>query len=82
MKVVLFCGGQGLRLRDYSKEIPKPLVPVGSYPILWHITRFYAYRGHKEFVLCLRYKTEAIKRYPVDFHETIMTNDFVLSGNK
>ena len=80
MKVVIFCGGQGLRLRDYSEKIPKPLVPVGPYPILWHIMRFYAHHGHKEFILCLGYKSEAIKRYFVDFHE-YMTNDFVLPGD-
>ncbi len=53
MKVVLFCGGMGMRLRDYSDQIPKPLVEVGQRPILWHLMKYYAHFGHKEFILCL-----------------------------
>ncbi len=79
MKVVIFCGGLGLRLRDYSETIPKPMVPVGPYPILWHIMRYYAHHGHTEFILCLGYKAESIKRYFVDFDE-YLTNDFTLAG--
>lgn len=77
MKVVLFCGGQGTRLRDYSDQIPKPLVPVGGRPILWHIMKYYAAFGHRDFVLCLGYMGEAIKRYFLDYNECL-TNDFVL----
>ena len=51
MKVVLFCGGLGTRLREHSDTIPKPLVNVGYRPILWHLMRYYAHYGHKEFVL-------------------------------
>ena len=80
MKVVLFCGGLGLRLRDYSEKVPKPMVPIGPYPILWHVMRYYAHHGHHEFILCLGYKAEVIKRYFVDFHE-YLTNDFVLAGS-
>ncbi len=76
MKVVLFCGGQGTRLRDYSDQIPKPLVPVGGRPILWHIMKYYAAFGHKDFILCLGYMGEAIKRYFLDYDECA-TNDFV-----
>lgn len=76
MKVVLFCGGQGTRIRDYSDQIPKPLVPVGDRPILWHIMKYYAAFGHKDFILCLGYKGEEIKRFFLDYDECV-TNDFV-----
>ena len=62
MKVVLFCGGQGLRLRAQSEDLPKPMVSVGYRPILWHIMRYYAHFGHKDFILCLGYKADIIKR--------------------
>ena len=81
MKVVLFCGGLGLRLRDYSSDIPKPLVPIGSRPILWHIMKYYAHFGHKDFVLCLGYKADEIKSYFLNY-ELSRVNDFVLThGN-
>ncbi len=79
MKVVLFCGGRGMRLRDYSDAIPKPLVPVGHRPVLWHVMRYYASFGHKDFILCLGYQGEAIKRFFLDYEET-SSNDFVLTG--
>jgi glucose-1-phosphate cytidylyltransferase len=79
MKVVLFCGGLGMRLRDFSETIPKPMVPVGYRPILWHVMRYYAHYGHKDFVLCLGYKADVIKHYFLNYDETI-SNDFVLSG--
>lgn len=63
MKVVLFCGGMGLRMREASDRIPKPLIPVGSEPILLHIMRYFAHYGHKEFILCLGYQGEVIKSY-------------------
>ena len=63
MKVVLFCGGLGYRLRNYSTEIPKPLATVGVRPILWHVMKYYAYFGHKDFILCLGYKGDMIKEY-------------------
>jgi glucose-1-phosphate cytidylyltransferase len=78
MKVVLFCGGQGLRIRDYSENIPKPLIPIGSRPILWHVMRYYAHFGHKDFILCLGYKGETIKQFFLNYNEC-MSNDFVLS---
>jgi len=78
MKVVLFCGGLGMRLREYSENIPKPMVPVGYRPILWHVMRYYAHFGHKEFILCLGYRADAIKKYFLEYDETI-SNDFVLS---
>jgi glucose-1-phosphate cytidylyltransferase len=78
MKVVLFCGGLGTRLRDYSERIPKPLVEVGSRPILWHLMKYYAHYGHKEFILCLGYGAAAIKEFFIKYDECI-ANDFVLS---
>lgn len=78
MKVVLFCGGLGMRLREFSETIPKSLVNIGHRPILWHMMRYYAHYGHKEFILCLGYKGELIKEYFLNYKET-MSNDFILS---
>lgn len=78
MKVVLFCGGQGMRLREYSEVIPKPMVPLGNRPILWHVMRYYAHFGHKEFILCLGYRGDLIKKYFVNYDECV-SNDFVLT---
>ena len=75
MKVVIFCGGLGTRLREYSETIPKPLVCVGYRPILWHIMRYYAHFGHRDFILCLGYKGDAIKKYFMEYDETV-SNDF------
>lgn len=80
MKVVLFCGGLGMRLREYSESIPKPMVPVGQRPILWNIMKYYAHFGHKEFILCLGHKSEVIKNYFLNYNEAT-SNDFVLEGN-
>ena len=63
MKVVLFCGGRGIRLREHSEAIPKPMVPIGYRPILWHVMRYYAHFGHRDFILCLGYRGDAIKDY-------------------
>jgi glucose-1-phosphate cytidylyltransferase len=79
MKVVLFCGGMGTRLREYSNTLPKPLVPIGERPILWHLMRYYAAFGHKEFILCLGYRGDLIKRYFLDYDEC-MSNDFVFEN--
>jgi glucose-1-phosphate cytidylyltransferase len=78
MKVVLFCGGLGTRLRDYSDSLPKPLVEVGSRPIIWHLMRYYAHYGHKEFILCLGHAGNTIKHYFLNYDES-RSNDFVLS---
>jgi glucose-1-phosphate cytidylyltransferase len=77
MKVVLFCGGLGMRLRDFSEAVPKPMVPVGYRPILWHLMRYYAHYGHKDFILCLGYRADFIKQYFLNYDETV-SNDFVL----
>jgi glucose-1-phosphate cytidylyltransferase len=83
MKVVLFCGGQGTRLRDYSETIPKPMVTIGYRPILWNVMKYYAHFGHKDFILCLGYKADKIKDYFINYDETI-SNNFVyaLGGNR
>ena len=78
MKVVLFCGGLGTRLRDYSEDIPKPMVTIGYRPILWHVMKYYAHFGHKDFILCLGYRADAIKNYFLKYDECV-SNDFVLS---
>lgn len=79
MKVVLFCGGLGTRLRDYSEKIPKPMVNIGYRPILWHLMKYYAHYGHKDFILCLGYKADYIKEYFLNYNECL-SNDFVLSA--
>lgn len=79
MKVVLFCGGLGMRLRDYSETIPKPMVTIGNRPILWHVMKYYAHYGFKDFVLCLGYRADAIKNYFLNYNECT-SNDFVLSS--
>ncbi len=83
MKVVLFCGGLGTRLREHSDTIPKPLVNIGYRPILWHLMRYYAHFGHNDFILCLGYRGDMIRDYFLRYNEC-MSNDFVLScgGNK
>jgi glucose-1-phosphate cytidylyltransferase len=79
MKVVLFCGGLGTRIRDYSESIPKPMIPVGVQPILWHIMQYYSHYGHREFILCLGYKSNVIKDYFLNFKPSTQ-GDFVISN--
>jgi glucose-1-phosphate cytidylyltransferase len=78
MKVVLFCGGLGTRLREHSDTIPKPLVNIGYRPILWHLMRYYAHFGHNDFILCLGYRGDLVREYFLNYNEC-MSNDFVLS---
>jgi glucose-1-phosphate cytidylyltransferase len=78
MKVVLFCGGLGTRLREHSDTIPKPLVNIGYRPIIWHLMRYYAHHGHKDFILCLGYRGYMIREYFLNYSEC-MSNDFVMS---
>jgi glucose-1-phosphate cytidylyltransferase len=80
MKVVLFCGGLGMRMRSgMDAPLPKPMMPIGSRPVLWHIMRYYAHFGHNEFILCLGFGAHSVKDYFLDYHET-HSNDFVLSN--
>jgi glucose-1-phosphate cytidylyltransferase len=78
MKVVLFCGGFGTRLMDADNGLPKPMVRIGYRPIVWHLMKYYAHHGHKDFVLCLGYKGDVIKSYFLNYNETL-SNDFVLA---
>src|SRR5215469_15225151 len=80
MKVVLFCGGLGTRLREYSESIPKPMVPIGYRPIIWHLMKYYAHFGHKDFILCLGHRADAIKDYFLHYNEAV-SNDFVLKSS-
>lgn len=79
MKVVLFCGGLGTRLREFSDTIPKPMVSIGYRPIIWHLMKYYAHYGHKDFVLALGYRGDIIKNYFLQYDECL-SNDFVLSN--
>ena len=79
MKVVIFCGGQGLRMREASEVAPKPMIPIGSRPVLWHVMKYYAHFGFTDFVLCLGYKAEVIKQFFLTYNEA-MANDFVLTN--
>ncbi len=79
MKVVLFCGGFGMRIRDYSEFIPKPMIGIGYRPVLWHVMKYYAHFGHKDFILCLGWKANVIKDYFLKYDECL-SNDFVMSG--
>ena len=79
MKTVLFCGGLGTRIRDYSENIPKPMIPIGGKPILWHLMSYYSQYGHRDFVLCLGYKANVIKEFFVNYRPHIYA-DCVVSG--
>jgi|SRR5215510_3409809 len=79
MKVVLFCGGLGMRMREHSEAVPKPMVSIGYRPILWHVMKYYAHYGHNDFILCLGYKADIIKKYFLEYNECV-SNDFILSG--
>ena len=80
MKVVLFCGGYGMRMRDGMSDLPKPMTPLGDRPLLWHVMRYYAHYGHKEFILCLGFGARHIKDYFLTYRETT-SNDFVMRGD-
>lgn len=78
MKVVLFCGGLGMRIRADNQSAPKPMTTIGDRPILWHIMRWYAHHGHTEFILCLGHGANAVKEFFLNYRETA-SNDFVLA---
>ncbi len=77
MKVVLLCGGYGMRIRDVAENLPKPLVPIGKMPILWHLMKTYAHYGHRDFVLCLGYQGNAIKQFFLNYGTAL--NDFTVT---
>jgi glucose-1-phosphate cytidylyltransferase len=76
MKVVILCGGFGTRIRDVKDDIPKPMIPIGRFPILWHIMKYYASFGHREFILCLGYKSTVIKDFFLNYDAH--TKDFTI----
>ena len=79
MKVVLFCGGLGMRMRDGVSSGPKPMAMIGDRPLMWHVMRYYAHYGHTDFVLCLGYGASYVKDFFLNYDET-RSNDFVLEG--
>jgi len=79
MKTVLFCGGLGARIRDVSESIPKPMIPIGDKPILWHLMHYYSQFGHNDFVLCLGYKANVIKEFFLHYKPQTYA-DCVISG--
>lgn len=81
MKVVLFCGGYGMRMRDGVDDVPKPMAMVGNRPLIWHVMRYYAHFGHHEFILAMGYGARHISRYFVEYDET-HSNDFVIEGGR
>jgi len=78
MKVVIFCGGLGLRMRSSDDSAPKPMIPIGHRPVLWHVMRYYAHFGYNDFILCLGYGAHTVKDYFLNYEET-HSNDFVLT---
>jgi glucose-1-phosphate cytidylyltransferase len=78
MKVVLFCGGLGMRMRSGNDSAPKPMMTIGDRPVLWHVMRYYAYFGHTEFILCLGHGASSVKNYFLNYSET-ESNDFILA---
>ncbi len=81
MKVVLFCGGYGMRMRNGTDDAPKPMQMVGPRPLIWHVMRYYAHFGHKDFILCLGYGASHIKNYFLTYSEAV-SNDFVIRDGK
>jgi glucose-1-phosphate cytidylyltransferase len=79
MKVVLFCGGLGTRIREYSEAIPKPMIPVGNQPIIWHVMDYYSQYGHRDYVLCLGYKANVIKNFFLEYRPQTYS-DCIVSG--
>jgi glucose-1-phosphate cytidylyltransferase len=79
MKIVLFCGGLGTRIRDYSENVPKPMIPIGGKPILWHLMSYYSQFGHKDFMLCLGYKANVIKEFFLNYQPHIYADCVVSS---
>jgi len=77
MQVVILCGGLGMRLRELTETKPKPMVPIGEHPIIWHIMKIYSYYGHNDFILCLGYKKENFIDYFMNYRNR--NSDITLS---
>jgi glucose-1-phosphate cytidylyltransferase len=82
MKVVLFCGGLGTRIREYSESVPKPMIPVGHQPMLWHIMDYYSRFGHRDFVLCLGYKANTVKEFFLNYNPRTFSDIVVSDGGR
>lgn len=82
MKVVLFCGGLGTRIREYSEAIPKPMIPIGNRPILWHIMEYYSQYGHRDFVLCLGHKAQAVKEFFLNYRPHVFADCVISRGGE
>jgi len=82
MKVVILCGGQGIRMREVADDIPKPMIPIAGFPILWHIMKYYSYWGHNQFILCLGYKGQVIKDFFLNYEAHIRDFTIYLGGNR
>lgn len=80
MKVCILCGGYGTRIRDVAENIPKPMIPIGGFPILWHIMKYYGTAGYDRFVLCLGYKGEVIRDFFMDYRSHVTDYTIDLSG--
>jgi glucose-1-phosphate cytidylyltransferase len=80
MKVVLFCGGLGTRIREYSEAIPKPMIPIGHEPVLWHVMQYYSQYGHRDFVLCMGYKATVIKEFFLGYKPYVYADCVVSAG--
>src|SRR5436190_21570341 len=79
MKFVLFCEGLGTRIREYSESIPKPMVPIGHQPILWHVMQYYSQYGHQDFILCLGHKANVVKDYFLNY-KRVANSDCIISN--
>src|SRR5690606_31397417 len=82
MKVVLFCGGLGTRIREYSESVPKPMIPLGHRPILHHVMQYYADYGHADFILCLGYKANVIKDFFLNFRPQTFGDCVISDGGR
>lgn len=82
MKVVLFCGGLGTRIREYSESVPKPMIPLGHRPILHHVMQYYADYGHDDFILCLGYKANVIKDFFLNFRPQTFGDCVISDGGR
>jgi glucose-1-phosphate cytidylyltransferase len=82
VKVVLFCGGLGTRIREYSEAVPKPMIPIGHQPILWHLMQYYSQYGHRDFVLCMGYKANVIKDFFLGYKPQTFADCIVSSSGQ
>lgn len=80
MKTIILAGGYGTRIRDVADDIPKPMIPIGPYPILWHVMKIYEFYNQKDFILCLGYKGDVIKNFFLNLNS--YTRDFTLDLSK